>query len=108
MVLKSSSFGRRGFIIFIFILPMWMNFLLRTMAWQVILEKGGIFNSMLAALHLPELNIINTPAAIVLGMVYDYLPFMVLPIYNVLLRSTTICLTRRMIWARQKESCSGP
>ena len=86
MVLKSSSLGRRGFIIFIFILPMWMNFLLRTMAWQVILEKGGIFNSMLAALHLPQLNIINTPAAIVLGMVYDYLPFMVLPIYNVLLK----------------------
>jgi spermidine/putrescine transport system permease protein len=56
------------------------------MAWQVILEKGGIFNTMLTAVHLPALNIINTPAAIILGMVYDFLPFMVLPIYNILMK----------------------
>ncbi|MBQ1490146.1 MAG: ABC transporter permease [Eubacterium sp.] len=86
LILKQSSFGRKGFIIFIFILPMWMNFLLRTMAWQVILERGGIFNHMMDAMHLPMLNIINTPAAIVLGMVYDFLPFMVLPIYNALMK----------------------
>lgn len=86
MILKNSSWGRKGFIVFIFVLPMWMNFLLRTMAWQVILEKGGIFNTMLTAVHLPALNIINTPAAIILGMVYDFLPFMVLPIYNILMK----------------------
>ncbi|MBQ1406986.1 MAG: ABC transporter permease [Eubacterium sp.] len=86
LILKSGSLGRKGFIVFIFILPMWMNFLLRTMAWQVLLEKGGIFYNMLSALHLPTLQIINTPAAIVLGMVYDFLPFMVLPIYNVLMK----------------------
>lgn len=86
MILKDSNLGRRGFIIFIFILPMWMNFLLRTMAWQVILEKGGIFNTVLAHLHLPALTIINTPAAVVLGMVYDFLPFMVLPIYNAMMK----------------------
>ena len=86
LILKNSSWGRKGFIVFIFILPMWMNFLLRTMAWQVILEKGGIFNTMLQTIHLPALNIINTPAAIVLGMVYDFLPFMVLPIYNTLMK----------------------
>jgi spermidine/putrescine transport system permease protein len=86
MILKGSSWGRKGFIVFIFVLPMWMNFLLRTMAWQVILEKGGIFNTMLQTMHLPSLNIINTPAAIVLGMVYDFLPFMVLPIYNTLMK----------------------
>lgn len=86
MILKGSRIGQKGFMIFLFILPMWMNFLLRTMAWQVILEKEGILNSLLTALHLPELAIINTPAAIVLGMVYDFLPFMVLPIYNTIMK----------------------
>lgn len=86
MILKGSRIGQKGFMIFLFILPMWMNFLLRTMAWQVILEKEGILNNLLTALHLPELAIINTPAAIVLGMVYDFLPFMVLPIYNTIMK----------------------
>lgn len=63
-------------------LPMWMNFLLRTLAWQTLLEKTGVINSVLQFLHLPALNIINTPGAIILGMVYNFLPFMVLPLYN--------------------------
>ena len=67
-------------------LPMWMNFLLRTLAWQTLLEKTGVINSILSVLHLPSLNIINTPYAIVLGMVYNFLPFMVLPLYNVLVK----------------------
>lgn len=86
LVLKGSKIGRQGFMVFIFILPMWMNFLLRTMAWQVILEKGGLINTILTAVHLPALEIINTPVAVVLGMVYDFLPFMVLPIYNTLMK----------------------
>lgn len=86
LVLKGSRIGQKGFMIFIFILPMWMNFLLRTMAWQVLLEKGGLINSILSFLHLPAVEIINTPAAVVLGMVYDFLPFMVLPIYNTLMK----------------------
>lgn len=86
LILKESKIGHKGFMIFIFILPMWMNFLLRTMAWQVLLEKEGLINSLLSVLHLPALEIINTPAAIVLGMVYDFLPFMVLPIYNTLMK----------------------
>ena len=61
-----------------------MNFLLRTMAWQTLLEKNGVINALLSFLHLPPLSIINTPAAIILGMVYNFLPFMVLPIYNIL------------------------
>ena len=66
MILRESRFGKQGFLIFVIILPMWMNFLLRTMAWQVLLERKGVINSI----------------AIVLGMVYDFLPFMILPIYN--------------------------
>ena len=86
LALKDSKLGTKGFMVFVFILPMWMNFLLRTMAWQVLLEKNGIINGMLASIGLPALNIINTPAAVILGMVYDYLPFMILPIYNALIK----------------------
>lgn len=86
MILSGKSVNQSSFIVLIFILPMWMNFLLRTLAWQTLLEKNGVINAVLSFLHLPELNIINTPYAIVLGMVYNFLPFMVLPIYNVLIK----------------------
>ncbi|MCI9534486.1 MAG: ABC transporter permease [Lachnospiraceae bacterium] len=84
MILRNRGIGRGSFIVFIFILPMWMNFLLRTMAWQTLLEKNGVINGILSLLHLPGQSLINTPGAIILGMVYNFLPFMVLPIYNVL------------------------
>ena len=86
MILKKTGMGKKGFVVFIFILPMWMNFLLRTLAWQTLLEKNGVINSILAFFHLPGISIINTPGAIILGMVYNFLPFMVLPIYNVLIK----------------------
>ena len=76
MILSSLKFNATGLIVMIFIIPMWMNFLLRTLAWQTLLEKNGVINMMLKFLHLPALNIINTPYAIVLGMVYNFLPFM--------------------------------
>ena len=84
MILSEKNLNQTSFIVLIFILPMWMNFLLRTMAWQTLLEKNGVINSILAFFHLPEQTLINTPAAIILGMVYNFLPFMVLPVYNVL------------------------
>lgn len=84
LILRKRNIGTGSFVVFIFILPMWMNFLLRTMAWQTLLEKNGVINSLLSVLHLPPINIINTPGAIILGMVYNFLPFMVLPIYNIL------------------------
>ena len=86
MILKGRSLNRSSFIVFIFILPMWMNFLLRTYAWQTLLEKSGVINAILSALHLPTQSLINTEGAIILGMVYNFLPFMVLPIYNVLVK----------------------
>ena len=84
LVLRHRGIGQGSFIVFVFILPMWMNFLLRTLAWQTLLEKNGVINGILSALHLPGIAIINTPGAIVLGMVYNFLPFMILPIYNTL------------------------
>ena len=86
MILCNMNVNQNSFLVLIFILPMWMNFLLRTLAWQTLLEKTGVINSILSTLHLPSLNIINTPYAIVLGMVYNFLPFMVLPLYNVLVK----------------------
>lgn len=86
LILRKRNVGQGSFIVFIFILPMWMNFLLRTMAWQTLLEKNGVINGILSALHLPNLAIINTPWAIILGMVYNFLPFMILPIYSVIVK----------------------
>lgn len=86
MILSNMHVSQNSFIVVIFILPMWMNFLLRTLAWQTLLEKTGVINSILTFLHLPTLNIINTPYAIILGMVYNFLPFMVLPVYNALVK----------------------
>ena len=84
MILANMKVNQHSFIILIFILPMWMNFLLRTLAWQTLLEKSGVINNVLTFFHLANINIINTPYAIVLGMVYNFLPFMVLPLYNAL------------------------
>ncbi len=84
MILSGMKEKKHNFIILIFILPMWMNFLLRTLAWQTLLEKTGVINGILSFFNLPSLRIINTPYAIVLGMVYNFLPFMVLPLYNAL------------------------
>ena len=86
LILRNSNISKKGFIVFIFILPMWMNFLLRTYAWQAILDINGILDTCLSAVGIRGFNIINTPAAIVLGMVYDFLPFMVLPIYNIMIK----------------------
>ena len=89
MILTGLGVNQSSFIVLIFILPMWMNSLLRIIAWQNLLEKNGVINSLLHFFHLPALEIINTPYAIVLGMVYDFLPFMILPIYNVLSKIDT-------------------
>lgn len=86
MILNGMKITNQGFIVFIFMLPMWMNFMLRILAWKLLLSKNGVFNSILGALGLGRISIINTPAAVVLGMVYDFLPFMLLPIYNSMTR----------------------
>lgn len=70
----------------LFVMPMWMNMMLRTYSWLTILEKNGLLNSLLKALSMPEVNLLYTRAAVVLGMVYDFLPFMILPIYSVLIK----------------------
>ena len=65
-------------------IPMWMNFLIRTYAWMTILQDTGIFNSILSCVGLGPARIIGTETAVVIGMVYDYFPYMVLPIYSIM------------------------
>ena len=66
--------------------PLWMNFMLRILAWKMLLSNNGVINSLLGTLGLPKLDILNTPTAVVFCMVYDFLPFMILPIYNAMSR----------------------
>ena len=70
----------------LFIVPMWMNFLLRTYAWQAILDSAGILNVILEFFGLPPQHLLYTEGAIMLGTVYNFLPFMILPIYSVLVK----------------------
>lgn len=81
LILTERKRSHGALIFLLFILPMWMNSLLSTMAWQTILEKNGILNQFLRLLALPDVTLINTPAAIVIGMIYNFLPYMVLPLY---------------------------
>ena len=63
-------------------LPMWMNFLIRTYSWITILANTGLINKFLGLLGIGPLQLINTPSAVILGMVYDFIPYMILPIYT--------------------------
>ncbi len=85
LILKSSKISGKKIIMFIMILPMWMNFILRILAIQMLISNNGIINHFLSKIGLPAIHIINTPVAIVLGMVYDYLPYMMLPVLNCVL-----------------------
>lgn len=84
MILAGNSFKHKNVMVMLLVVPMWMNFLLRTYAWLTLLEKNGIINSILGKFGLPMLNILYTESAVILGMVYNFLPFMILPIYSVM------------------------
>lgn len=81
---RKQGFQKQTLFIMV-MLPMWMNFLLRTYAWMTILENNGLINKFLGLFGIGPLQMINTQGAVILGMVYNYIPFMILPIY------TTMC-----------------
>ena len=83
-------------------IPMWMNFLIRTYAWMTILQDTGIFNSLLGMLGLGKVSIIGTEAAVVIGMVYDYFPYMIMPIYSVMAKMDT-----KLLEAARDLGCNG-
>ena len=74
--------NKQHIMLMLVMLPMWMNFLLRTYAWMTLLEKNGLINRLLGVFGIGPLNMINTSGAVVLGMVYNYLPYMILPLYT--------------------------
>lgn len=89
-------------LIMLIMLPMWMNFLIRTYAWQVILQNKGIINSIVGLVGLGPFKMINTEGAVIVGMVYDFLPYMILPIYSVMTK-----LDIRLIEAASDLGCNG-
>jgi len=83
-------------------IPMWMNFLIRTYAWMTILQDTGIFNGLLDLIGLGPVHIIGTEAAVVIGMVYDFFPHMILPIYSVMAK-----MDGRLLEAAQDLGCNN-
>lgn len=86
LVLSKYSKNKNSIIVMVFILPMWMNFMLRTLAWRLILLNNGFLNKGLGILGFDPVYLMNTKAAVILGTAYDYFPFMLLPIYNALVK----------------------
>ena len=110
-IIARSSARTQSILITLIMIPMWMNFLIRTYAWMTILQDTGIINTLLSRLHLKNIHIIGTEAAVVIGMVYDYFPYMILPIYSIMakmdnklleaardLGCNSISVLRRVIW----------
>ncbi|MGG7210519.1 ABC transporter permease [Clostridium baratii] len=88
-IISKMPENKRNLVIMLFILPMWMNFLLRTYAWLPILGKNGIVNNFLGIFGIEPIQFLYTNGAIMLGMIYNFLPFMILPIYTVLSKIDT-------------------
>lgn len=91
------------FLYMLVMLPMCMSFLLRTLAWVALLEDTGIVNNLLRALGLSPLPLIRSNGAVILGMVYNYLPYMIMPLYTVIAK-----IDHRLIEAAQDLGCNGP
>ncbi|MDZ5000961.1 ABC transporter permease subunit, partial [Clostridium perfringens] len=83
-IISKMKPSRASILIMLFIVPMWMNFLLRTYAWLPILGKNGFINNILGYLGVGPFTFLYNDGAVILGMIYNFLPFMVLPIYTVL------------------------
>ncbi len=87
MIMANKGPEKQSTMTMLIMLPMWMNFLLRTYSWMTILEDNGLVNTFITSIGLEPLQLINTRSAVVLGMVYNFLPYMILPIYTVMLKA---------------------
>ena len=83
-------------------IPMWMNFLIRTYAWMTILQDTGILNNFLGLLQIRPVHIIGTETAVVIGMVYDYIPYMIMPLYSIMAK-----MDNRLLEAARDLGCSN-
>lgn len=98
---RSSAKAQKIFVTLIMI-PMWMNFLIRTYAWMTILQDTGILNGFLSFFGLGPVHIIGTEAAVIIGMVYDYFPYMIIPIYSVMAKMDV-----HLLEAARDLGCNG-
>ena len=97
-----ASVKMQSILITVIMIPMWMNFLLRTYTWRMIMLDKGILNTYLGKLSLGPIHLINTEAAVIIGMVYDYLPYMILPIYSVMAK-----MDNKLLEAAKDLGCNG-
>ena len=98
---RASAKAQKMMVVFI-MLPMWTNILIRTYSWLALLEDAGIVNTVLSHFGIDPVKFIGTSGAVILGMVYNFLPFMILPIYSVMSK-----MDRRVIEAAQDLGCDG-
>ena len=101
-IMSRASDRNQKIMMTLIMIPMWMNFLIRTYAWMTILQDTGLLNGFLTRIGLEKIHIIGTEGAVVIGMVYDYLPYMVLPIYSVMAK-----LDVRLIEAARDLGCNN-
>ena len=83
-IMARSGLNVQRMMMMLVMLPMWMNLLIRTYSLMILLQDTGIINSVLSFLHLPKVHMINTQGAVVLGMIYNYIPYMILPLYSIM------------------------
>ncbi|MCD8181638.1 MAG: ABC transporter permease [Firmicutes bacterium] len=102
LILARSDKSYQSTMLMIVMLPMWMNFLLRTYAWMTLLGNNGLINSFFSLFGLGPFKMLNTQGAVVLGMVYNYLPYMILPLYTVMEK-----IDISVIEAAQDLGCNG-
>ncbi|MFO7637554.1 MAG: ABC transporter permease [Clostridia bacterium] len=84
LFLADKNLSNRNIFLILIVLPMWMNFLLRTYAWLSLLENNGLINQFFEMVGIPKMQLMYNEEAVILGMVYNFLPFMILPIYSVI------------------------
>jgi spermidine/putrescine transport system permease protein len=101
-IMARSSARAQKVMMTLIMIPMWMNFLIRTYAWMTILQDTGILNGLFRILRLPQAHIIGTEGAVVVGMVYDYLPYMILPIYSIMAK-----MDDKLLEAARDLGCNG-
>ncbi len=100
IISRAKSMNQSSLIILVMV-PMWISFLLRTYAWMTLLEPNGLINKLFGLIGLGPFELINTPGAVILGMVYNYLPFMILPLHSVMTK-----IEQHTIEAAQDLGCS--
>lgn len=100
-IISQSTEKVQRTLVLLVMLPMWMSFLIRTYSWMALLQDTGIINGFLSKFGIGPLHMINTSGAVILGMVYNFLPFMITPIYSVMAK-----LDRSMIEAAQDLGCN--